>query len=181
MKLKSLDRNLMITFVSGGITVALLACSFAVLSNLTTRQSINENTVSVELDKNLYGNLAQLFAPTTVVASESSTPFLPVDDQLYVTIDGQQYPVVETENGLEVVTNDNSLGETNVPLSDAIGCDNPNIYVDEYGNKYYHIVWGDTLCKISSELHYSIDQLAEYNGIRNVHLIYAESDLRIPD
>ena len=51
---------------------------------------------------------------------------------------------------------------------------------DENGNVYYHVVWGDTLCSISSDLHISVDELAEYNHIRNVHLIYAESDLRIP-
>lgn len=54
------------------------------------------------------------------------------------------------------------------------------IHVDADGNKWYHIVWGDTLCKISSGLHFSVDELAEYNHIRNVNLIYAESDLRIP-
>ena len=48
------------------------------------------------------------------------------------------------------------------------------------GIAYYHVVWGDTLCKVSSAVHYSVQELAEYNHIFNVNLIYAESDLRIP-
>lgn len=48
------------------------------------------------------------------------------------------------------------------------------------GEPYYHVVWGDTLCKVSSAVHYSVQELAEYNHISNVNLIYAESDLRIP-
>lgn len=52
--------------------------------------------------------------------------------------------------------------------------------VNPANGDYYHIVWGDTLCKISSELHISVDELAEYNHIRDVNKIYAESDLRIP-
>lgn len=61
------------------------------------------------------------------------------------------------------------------------GYSNPRIRVDANGIKYYHIVWGDTLCKISSDVHISVDELADYNRIRNVNLIYAESDLRLPD
>lgn len=49
-----------------------------------------------------------------------------------------------------------------------------------YGSPYYHVVWGDTLSKVSSTVHVSVQELAEYNHIDNVHLIYAESDLRIP-
>lgn len=48
------------------------------------------------------------------------------------------------------------------------------------GDPYYHVVWGDTLCTVSSTVHYSVQELAEYNHISNVNLIYAESDLRIP-
>ena len=48
------------------------------------------------------------------------------------------------------------------------------------GQAYYHVIWGDTLCKVSSAVHYSVQELAAYNHIDDVHMIYAESDIRIP-
>lgn len=60
------------------------------------------------------------------------------------------------------------------------GYSDPQIRVDANGVKYFHVIWGDTLCGISSRVHFSVQELAEYNHIRNVNLIYAESDLRIP-
>lgn len=45
----------------------------------------------------------------------------------------------------------------------------------------YHIKKGDTLSSISDKVHYSVDELAKYNKIEDVNLIYAGSALRIPD
>lgn len=44
----------------------------------------------------------------------------------------------------------------------------------------YTIVWGDTLTRISLDTGRSIERLAEYNGIPNVDLIYANATLTIP-
>lgn len=49
------------------------------------------------------------------------------------------------------------------------------------GTVVYHIQWGDTLCEISTLLGYSVDELAEYNHIKDVNLIYAGSVLRVPN
>lgn len=51
----------------------------------------------------------------------------------------------------------------------------------EDGTVIYHIQKGDTLCYISTLLGYSVDELAEYNHIENVNLIYADSVLRVPN
>ena len=129
------------------------------------------------------------------------------DGKLYVIIDGKVYPLDDTGDvTLQDILGYSGNGESNVHGYDdngnpiigydeegnpiigydeegnpILGYRNPRIRVDVNGNKYYHIVWGDTLCKISSDLHISVDELAEYNHIRNVHLIWAESDLRIPE
>ena len=108
-------------------------------------------------------------------------------EDLIGTLDNDGNEIIGiTDDGLPIIGYDDlgdaiigSVGEA--PISDIVGEDNVNIQVDENGNRYYHIVWGDTLCKISSLTHYSVDELAEYNHIRNVNLIYAESDLMIPD
>lgn len=44
----------------------------------------------------------------------------------------------------------------------------------------YMIQKGDTLTKLSRQFSYSVDELANFNQIRNVNLIYANSVLRIP-
>lgn len=44
----------------------------------------------------------------------------------------------------------------------------------------YYIKEGDTLSSISDKVLYSVDELAKYNKIKDVNLIYAGSALRIP-
>lgn len=108
-------------------------------------------------------------------------------DDAIGTLDADDNEIVGiTDDGLPIIGYDDLgnaiIGRTDeAPIEDIVGDENVNILVDENGNRYYHIVWGDTLCKISSLTHYSVDELAEYNHIRNVNLIYAESDLMIPD
>lgn len=52
--------------------------------------------------------------------------------------------------------------------------------VKKQPKKVYHIQKGDTLSAISDKLLYSVDELAKYNQIKDVNLIYAGSSLRIP-
>lgn len=54
------------------------------------------------------------------------------------------------------------------------------VVVDPEGNMVYLVQKGDTLSEVSGILGYSIDELAEYNHIDNVNLIYAAESLRIP-
>lgn len=64
--------------------------------------------------------------------------------------------------------------------------DGEEIYISEIatfcedGTLVYRIRWGDTLCRISRIFGYSVQELAEYNHIKNPNLIYADSSLRIP-
>lgn len=52
--------------------------------------------------------------------------------------------------------------------------------VKKQPKKVYYIQKGDTLSAISDKLLYSVDELATYNQIKDVNLIYAGSSLRIP-
>lgn len=47
-------------------------------------------------------------------------------------------------------------------------------------NGVYIIQHGDTLSELSATLGYSVDELAQYNNIRNVNRIYTGSVLRLP-
>lgn len=207
-----------VTGVCGVLTFGLLATTILVWDKIPVSAKYGNNyNVSVMLNTKAYDNIKGIFTAHDNVIPED-VDFVTFDDYLWILINGVQYPVVESDDGLKVITSDSDMGaydaDGNVivsvtedgllivgydvdgnpiygtPISDAhykendisdlIGA-NPYISVDEEGNRYYHVVRGDTLCKISSLVHYSVDELAEYNHIRNVHLIYAESDLRIPD
>lgn len=63
---------------------------------------------------------------------------------------------------------------------EAAGVDTSHVVKDSDGTLVYMIQPGDILTKISAAFGYSVDELANYNQIRNVNLIYANSALRIP-
>jgi LysM repeat protein len=60
------------------------------------------------------------------------------------------------------------------------GADTRHIIQMKDGTMVYMIQPGDTLSSISATLGYSVDELANFNQVRNVNLIYANSALRIP-
>lgn len=60
------------------------------------------------------------------------------------------------------------------------GVDTSHIVRKADGTMVYMIQPGDTLTSISATLGYSVDELANFNQIRNVNLIYANSALRVP-
>lgn len=59
-----------------------------------------------------------------------------------------------------------------------IGTDYVTIDID--GNMVYRVQKGDTLTKISNLTGYSVQELAKYNHIENVNLIYTNQSIRIP-
>ena len=48
-------------------------------------------------------------------------------------------------------------------------------------NLVYIVRPGDTLSKISGKTFYSVDELAEYNHIENVNMLYCDESIRIPN
>lgn len=60
------------------------------------------------------------------------------------------------------------------------GVDTSHIVRKSDGTMVYMIQPGDTLTSISATLGYSVDEIANFNQIRNVNLIYANSALRVP-
>lgn len=69
----------------------------------------------------------------------------------------------------------------NTPEADTPCDENQILTKNEYGEPVYIIERGDTLAAISAKVLYSVDELAEYNKIKNVNLIYADSALRVPN
>lgn len=79
------------------------------------------------------------------------------------------------------VEQEKSIFETNpINTPEADTDADPNIIIDDNGIGIYMIQKGDTLSEISAKVFYSVDELANYNEIRNVNRIYANSALRVP-
>lgn len=55
-----------------------------------------------------------------------------------------------------------------------------NVIFDADGNLVYLVKRGDTLTKVSNLTGYSVQELAEYNHIENINLIYSNQAIRIP-
>ena len=58
---------------------------------------------------------------------------------------------------------------------------NKYIVTDIDGNMVYLVKDGDTLSDVSRKVSYSVDELAKYNKIKDVNLIYTGEALRIPE
>lgn len=71
-------------------------------------------------------------------------------------------------------------GTSIASIVEQLGVDPSLIRQDTDGTYIYLIQSGDTLSKLSAVFGYSVDEIANFNQIRNVNLIYDGSALRIP-
>lgn len=164
-------KNTCVFATCGVICITLLG-----VSTMSFAQSVytsNTNTLNIELDDSLYNGLLSLSSDNQNVSDT---------DPLYVIINGKEYPVIENEDGQLVAQNVEASDPFNttddIPLVDDT---EPLRYtVDANGNKFYHIIWGDTLSELALEFDNSVDELAIYNHIPDPNLIYAEDDLYLP-
>lgn len=87
----------------------------------------------------------------------------------------------EADAAVGVVVPEGSADDSTFQTSlEAAGLDPSRIVMDGDGVYVYLIAPGDTLTSLSAAFGYSVDELANYNEIRDVNLIYANSSLRVP-
>lgn len=72
-------------------------------------------------------------------------------------------------------------GVTAESVANQMGVDASLVQRDVDGTYVYIIQSGDTLSRLSAVFGYSVDEIANFNQIRNVNLIYDGSALRIPN
>lgn len=118
-----------------------------------------------------------------------------LEDSLYDLNKNDKYLSLDKDNRLSDKISDafnvsgESLGKVKdknayVSLCDEFKKNNLNINnlkIANNGDVIYIIKRGDTLTDLSRLFGYSVDKLANYNEIRNVNLIYANSSLRLPN
>lgn len=105
--------------------------------------------------------------PVTIEPSDK-----PSDDK-NVSDGNEDKPIESSPNDIQ-----DSVDVDNIDDHPYIGADYVTIDVD--GNMVYLVKRGDTLTKISKLTGYSVQELAEYNHIENVNLIYTNQSIRIP-
>lgn len=87
----------------------------------------------------------------------------------------------KADTAVGVVVPEGSADDSTFQTSlEAAGLDPSRIVMDGDGVYVYLIAPGDTLTSLSAAFGYSVDELANYNEIRDVNLIYANSSLRVP-
>lgn len=138
----------------------------------------------IEIDGKFYINADLIINPDGSHATDCPCYYCrygkDIDENEKIVIDGKEYIYITDPND-PYDKDDNSSkpdSDDNVGTNPFEGIDYISIDID--GNAIYLIEKGDTLSYISGKVGYSVDELAEYNHIKNVNLIYEGSSLRIP-
>lgn len=132
-------------------------------------------SIYVVLDRNL-NRMKTSYSSSRVVHQQSIT------DSKKKNVDIKKPTDKESNNSLskDDTKNDNQKELYLKKALEAAGLIYNNVRVDTNGDLIYIIQKNDTLSKISAGFGYSVDELATYNKIKNVNLIYTGSSIRIP-
>lgn len=121
----------------------------------------------IEIDGKYYIKYSKINDNTGDVQSP-----ITVDVNTIVTVDGEDYALISTKEPIDI--------DDKNKVDDKKYVGEEYVVVDIDGNLVYLIQKDDTLSEISGKVAYSVDELAEYNHIKNVDLIYEGESLRIP-
>lgn len=132
-------------------------------------------SIYIVLDRNL-NRMKTSYSSSNVVHQQSIT------DSKKKNVDIKKPTDKESNNSSskDDTKNDNQKELYLKKALEAAGLSYNNVRVDINGDFIYIIQKNDTLSKISAGFGYSVDELATYNKIKNVNLIYTGSSIRIP-
>lgn len=121
----------------------------------------------IEIDGKYYIRYSKINEST----DETQAP-ITVDPSETIIHDGEEYALIDTQDPIEIDDNDDG--------NDVKYLGEEYVVIDIDGNMVYLVQKNDTLTSISGKVAYSVDELAEYNHIKDVNLIYEGECLRIP-
>lgn len=164
--------------------------------------NVSENLSSYthEYNTKLYANVSSLLAEKNGYSDNPNDTTIQVnvdsDDATNVTITHNGETVDDTNIhsdqsvNINVIVDDDGqaiVDVTNPEDEKPVIIDGKEVYVSELlmkqddGTLAYLIRPGDTLCYISQLFGYSVPEIAEFNHVPNVNLIYADSIMRVPN
>lgn len=131
--------------------------------------------------------LISIFAVRRIVLLANNNSAKDLSTTQYTLLSGYQTLISArnqvSDNQTNVNRYDKSSLETNstkTPEAEDV-TDNKQIVTIEKKPLIYTIKSGDTLTKISARTLFSVDEIANFNQIRNVNMIYTNSALRLPN
>lgn len=124
-------------------------------------------------------DMAKLQAPVETSQSETPPTTIPSGEPLFAETSQEEPSDVESEVQEEEVQNPVSEVRTS-RLYDPEVLAHPNVYLDDEGQAIYTIQRYDTLTQISAWMGFSVDEIANYNEIRDANIISEGASLRVP-
>lgn len=158
----------------------------------TAAATVSQSDIHNSSDNSDVTSSSELSTFTTVVTPEFDSN----NEDIATEGTEQVIDVKETEIKAEemqtesIVDNQSKSNNTDIESVSEIPIEDENEYYDIYSNEnvvltedgrtIYYIQKGDTLSSISSITGVSVNELAEFNHIYNVNMIFADSSLQIP-
>ena len=161
-------------------------------------ESYNKYKTLIESQRNAAKRRAEEASKNTsgirTIAGYSSDDLVEIDGEWYIVSalvnayegGGNSIPIlVDPENTIMIGGNEYMHIENPEDIDDSVA-NNVPFYGSEYvvvdidGNMVYLVKKGDTLSDVSGRVGYSVQELAAFNSVDNVNLIYEGQTLRIP-
>ena len=180
-KLRTKLYHFVFAIVGGLLTASiLLVCYFAFKPKPVTATEPQTLFGELHFDQESYNNAKMLIDYYKQVNTERGAFISNQDGEVYLVVGDHSYRILSNDETAELlaVSDDGEVED----VSDIIS-DDGNVsttMADDGKSIIYHIKWGDTLCQIASKYDQSITDIAKLNNIKNVHLIYAGTDMKIP-
>lgn len=170
-------KNILLYVLSGvgaiSLSLCLLFIGFSALESQQTGYHLNQHTVS-QINAIIDANLKNHIVSTTSINNKV------IKDKT----ESDTKPITSDADNQIASTKDKDKVWKYAPFSketlEACEIDIFRLRKQD-GLWVYLIEYGDTLAKLSKAFGYSVDELANFNQIRDVNLIYANSSLRIPN
>ena len=180
-KLRTKLYHFVFAIVGGLLTASiLLVCYFVFKPKPVTTTEPQTLFGELHFDQESYNNAKMLIDYYKQVNTERGAFISNQDGDVYLVVGDHSYRILSNDETAELlaVSDDGEVED----VSDIISDDgNVSTTVADDGKSIiYHIKWGDTLCQIASKYDQSITDIAKLNNIKNVHLIYAGTDMKIP-
>lgn len=169
-----MKKNLKVNIICGVFVVVVVAAIVFVAYNIgdniilsTVRTQTTESVTQAVHTTVLESTTLSVTEPTSVRSETTAA-----ETEQEQTTDDVLFETPEFTDDEE--RTDDRSEETEYPV------DEKYFSIADNGDIIYQIQKGDTLSYISSVFGRPVDEIAEYNHIKNVNLIYADSSIRIP-
>ena len=184
-KLNQKPKKDTLMYIFSGIGVLFLCFAITMvgmgLVNDEKKSSLDEDSFRTAVNAVVDMNIDKYLLASKTTKTDENNDSIAENNEENDTIVSENNEGTEKESNIsEEINEDNEYAPYSKNTLEASGIELNRMRKQE-DTWVYTIKYGDTLTKLSKAFGYSVDELAKFNSIRNVNLIYAESSLRIPN